>query len=262
MVKTTSNQFRELKRKLANGKVRENEKLWNFLIASILDKKNNKSRYIRKFTDDLVTEDGFDIWFESQPLPPREDEGNTALDFSFGDIKRRGYTKSGIEYDLVEDSFVCFVEGKLFSDCSTRVRKDPLRNQLIRIIENLLCFQSKGKFPDKLYFTLLTPKLFKNNKGSKLYCYKMQEYWDEESDAVRRDNILRDIGLCRNERRDKLSWRYPDIHERLDRLNISWVTYEEILEEEFDMDGLDLTDLEEGELEGFKEEMGRRIEKR
>ncbi len=260
MIKTTDEQWIELKTKLQKGNVRENEKLWNFMIASILDEAKDRSRYVSRFTDDSVTDDGFDIWFESKPLPPRKGEGNTALDFSFGDIKRRGKTKSGIEYDESEDSWVCFVEGKLFSDCSTRVRKDPLRNQLIRIIENLLCFQSKGEFPDKLYFTLLTPKLFKQNKRSKLYCYKMQEYWDEESDTVRRNNILRDIGLCRNERRDQPGWGYPDIEGRLDRLRIRWVTYDEILEEEYELEGLDLTDLDDEELEMFKDELERSVE--
>ncbi len=261
MIETTDEQLDELKTKLQEGNVRENEKLWNFLIASILDDAKDRSSYVSRFTDDSVIDDGSDIWFESKPLPPRKGEGNTVLDFSFGDIKGRGKTKSGIEYDEREDSWVCFVEGKLFSDCSTRVRKDPLRNQLIRIIENLLCFQSKGEFPDELYFTLLTPRLFKENRRSKLYCYKMLEYWDEESDAVRKENILRDIGLCRNERRDQPSWRYPDIEGRLDRLKIRWVTYEEILEEEYGLEGLDVTDLGDEDLERFGVGMEERLEK-
>jgi len=246
LINTTKEQYKELKTKLADGNVKDNEKLWNFLIASILDKNDNKSRYIRKFTNISVTDDGFDIWFESQPLPPREDEGNTALDFSFGDIRGRDVTDSGIEYDETENSWVCFVEGKLFSDCSTRVRKDPLRNQLIRIIENLLCFQKDGDFPDELYFTLLTPRLFQENKKSKLYGYKMQEYRDE-------GNILKDIRSCRLEKRYRDNWEYPDIDERLRQLELEWVTYEEILEEEYGFEGLDVTDLDQEELEFFKE---------
>ncbi len=179
-----------------------------------------------------------------KPLPPRELEGNTQLDVALGSIQNRDSTDSGIEFNP-SGSWVCFVEGKLFADCSTRVRYDPLRNQLIRIIENLLCFQKEGDFPDKLYFTLLTPRFFKENKQPKLYGYKMQEYRDEQ-------NPLSDIESCRLEKRSRRSWGYPDIEERVGRLGLRWVTYEEILEEEYELEELDVTDLDEGELDFFR----------
>ncbi len=247
MIKTTSEQLKELKTAVIEGNVEKNEKLWNFLIGSILTNSEDREKFVRKFTDDSVkVDDGFDVWYESQPIPPRERTGNTHLDLSFGGIKRRSGTASGIEYDPNGESWVCFVEGKLFSDCSTQVRHDPLRNQLVRVIENLLYFQKDGDFPDEVYFTLLTPRLFQENKNSKLYGYKMQEYRNE-------DNILKDIRSCRLEKRYRDNWEYPDIEERVGLLKLGWVTYEEILEEEYGFEGLDVTDLDQEELEFFKE---------
>lgn len=247
MIKTTPEQWEELKTALSEGNVKKNEKLWNFLIGSILTHSEDREKFVRKFTDDLVSiGDEFDVWYESQPIPPRERTGNTHFDLSFGGIKGRSGTASGIEYDLDGESWVCFVEGKLFSDCSTRVRYDPLRNQLVRIIENLLCFQKEGEFPDRLYFTLLTPRLFRENKNSKLYGYKMHEYRDEEK-------ILEDIRSCRLEKRSREYWEYPEIEERLKRLELGWITYEEILEEEYGLQGLDVTDFDNRELEFLKD---------
>jgi len=254
MIKTTPEQLEELKTALGEGNVKKNEKLWNFLIGSILTDSEDRERFVRKFIDDSVkVGDGFDVWYESQPIPPRERTGNTHLDLSFGGIKGRSGTASGIEYDLDAESWVCFVEGKLFSDCSTRVRHDPLRNQLVRVIENLLGFQKDGDFPDELYFTLLTPKLFRENKRSKLYGYKMQEYQDEE-------NILRDIRSCRLEKRSRENWEYPEIEERLGQLKLGWITYEEILGVEYRLGELDVTDLDVEELEFFKEQMVEKVE--
>jgi len=253
MIKTTPEQLEELKTAVIEGNVKKNEKLWNFLIGSMLTDSEGREKFVRKFTDDSVkVGNEFDVWYESLPIPPRERTGNTHLDLSFGGIKGRSGTASGIEYDTNGESWVCFVEGKLFSDCSTRVRYDPLRNQLVRVIENLLCFQNDSDFPDELYFTLLTPRLFRDNKRSKLYGYKMQEYRDKH-------NILKDIRSCRLEKRSREYWGYPEIEERLERLELGWVTYEEILEEEYGLEELDVTDLDEEELEFFKKQMFEKI---
>lgn len=238
VLKTSDEQRREVKDAITEGNIERNEKVWNYLIGTILHESSDRNKFIKKFVGDSIEiPDELEIWCEAQPLPPREKESNTQLDMAFGAIKRRVNTDSGIEFDREQkDAWVCFVEGKLYADCSTQVTNDPLRNQLIRIIENLLCFQGKGDFPEKLFFTLLTPRFFKENDQAKLYGYKMREYKEKE-------NILRDIRASRNEKRERSEWRYPDLSDRLDRLELRWVTYEEILEEEFRFDELDLTDL-------------------
>lgn len=240
MLITTDEQKEYVKGKIKEDKIERTEKVLNYLIGKILSESENRYKYIRKFTDKSVEfEDGMDIWYEAKPLPPRKHEGNTQLDLAFGNIKNRGNTKSGIEYNQnMKGSWVCFVEGKLYADCSTQVKYDPLRNQLERIIENLLCFQKNGNFPKKLYFTLLTPRLFKNNDEAKLYGYKMKEYQD-------RNNILNDIKSARNKKVNMSKWKYPEIEERIENLSLKWITYEEIIGEEYDLIDCDVTEIDD-----------------
>jgi hypothetical protein len=100
------------------------------------------------------------------------------------------------------------------------------------VIENLLCFQGGGKFPERIYFTLLTPRLFLENPESRLYGWKMLDYEDYE-------NILVDITQCRIPARQGSGFIYPDLGKRLDALRINWVSYEELLEPYFGK-GLDI----------------------
>lgn len=251
MLKTSDKQLREVKEAINNGNIERNEKIWNYLIGTILQESCDRNKYLKKFVGDSINiPDELKICFEAQPLPPREEESNTQLDLALGAIKRRGNTDSGIEFDRDQNySWVCFVEGKLYADCSTQVTNDPLRNQLVRIIENLLCFQGKGDFPDNLVFTLLTPRFFKENDHAKLYGYKMKEYKDKEK-------ILRDIRASRNDKRKRGEWEYPVLEDRLNRFELRWVTYEEILEDEFGFDELDLTNLEKEQIKLVLEKYG------
>jgi len=245
LIRTTDAQKDEIRKAIKSNKFYRIEKVWNFLVADILSNSLNRNHYMELFCNKEIEIDSYlDIWYESEPLSPRKgksgnSEGNTKLDLAFGNIKNRGNTKSGIEYDPEKKgSWVCFVESKLFSDCSTNVSHDPLRNQIIRVIENLLCFQKDSKFPQNLFFTLLTPRLFRENPKSKLYGYKMDEYKNPKDilDAIRTSPIPE---------RYKGNWCYPeDLEDRIKLLKITWITYEEIFEKEYEIMGLDLTTIE------------------
>jgi hypothetical protein len=91
---------------------------------------------------------------------------------------------------VAEDSWVCFVEAKYLADAAGSVTHAPLRNQLTRVIENLLCFQAGGTHPSRLHFALLTPQLFRDHPKVRLYGYKLHDYYD-------RDAILEDIESLR-----------------------------------------------------------------
>src|SRR5688500_3458894 len=97
------------------------------------------------------------------------------------------------------------------ADCSSDGTYDPLRNQLTRVIENVLTFQAHGAFPERVFFTLLTPRLFKDNPGARLYAYKMREYKD-------RDRLLHDLRLCRIPPRNGKGYVCPDLAERVEAL--------------------------------------------
>lgn len=241
-IKTTKTQEKELIKNIDRTKIKNNEKVWNYLVAHLISNSNNKEEYINKICGDNIKTNNQNqiFWYEPEPIPPRMGEGNTKLDLALGDIKLRDDTKLGIEYNPSQkNSWVCFIEGKYLSDCSTNVSNDPLRNQIVRIIENLLCFQTNGQFPSKLYFTLLTPRKFKSNPYTRLYGYKMNEYQNNEK-------LKNDINLSRLAKRNKPNkWLYPsDINKRIKHLSLNWVTYEDIIEKELDIPEIDLTDLQ------------------
>lgn len=245
MIRTTAAQKDEIKRAIKSNKFYRIEKVWNFLVTDILSNSSNRNHYIELFCNKEIEIDTYlDIWYEAMPLSSRRgksgnSEGNTKLDLAFGNIKNRANTKSGIEYDPEKKgSWVCFVESKLLSDCSTKVSHDPLKNQIIRVIENLLCFQKDDKFPQNLFFALLTPKIFRENPKSKLYGYKMNEYKTPK-------DILDDIKKSQIPERRQKNWCYPeDLEDRIKMLKITWITYEEIFEKEYEIMGLDLTTIE------------------
>ena len=183
-IQTTKKQKNEIK-KAIQKKNWKNEKIWNYLIAHLLNGTKGK-KYLKKFLNNSIKiKTSKDIWFEAQPISPRKGdsgktEGNTILDLAFGDIDKREKTQSGIEYfppkSSKKESWVCFIEAKLFSDCGISVTANPMRNQITRVIENLLCFNNNNNYEPDLFFTLLTPRDFYENPNSRLYGYKMREY--------------------------------------------------------------------------------------
>ena len=246
MIRTTQKQKREIYNAIAKGDFLNNEKVWTYLIADILTNSKNAMDYYRLFCEPQLNlpDKRLDIWFEALPIPPRKgrrgnSERNAHLDLAFGNIKRRNSTKAGIEYALNNNtSGVCFVEAKCLSDCSADISHDPLRNQIIRVIENLLCFQNRSQFPKNLYFTLLTPRLFKSHWNSKLYGYKITGYQENKN------AIIEDINLSAIPKREQNGWHYPTkIKDRIKALQINWLCYEQILEIEYGLGNIDIVEM-------------------
>ena len=161
------------------------------------------------------------------PMSPRKKEGNTRLDLALGTIGGRGGTKGGIELDDFFEPWICFCEMKMYSDLSHDVTHDPHRNQLARVVENALCFQRRGRYADRIYVALVTPKAFRFAPvSSRLYQYKFREY------ETNRWDLTKDLDLCSMEKRDEPpDWRYPsNATDRVQRLELRWVTYEELFE--------------------------------
>lgn len=242
-IQTTPKQRAKLARAIAEPNVAWNEVVWTYLVASVLATTQHRREHLRLLCgEDVVPPDLFEPWFEAQPMPPRggyrgRSERNSKIDLAFGDIKRRGNSDgSGIAYARRSGSWVCFVEAKVLSDCSTTVTHDPVRNQLARVIESLLCFQgTDGSYPERLYFTLLTPRHFlkAENRGSRLYGYKMTEYRDHAA-------LFGDIERCVIPKRHMVGWSHPDLKQRLPSLKLNWVAYEDIFDREPGLAGLDL----------------------
>lgn len=221
------------------------ERLWSFLSAALIAEAPD--RFVPLFCrESLRMPSGGCVVCEGEPISPRgAKEGNTMLDIAFGHIEPRkapatpaGPGKSmlsGIGYGpKSSDSWVCFVEAKYLSDCACRTTYDPLRNQLARVIENLLCLQTEGQHPETLHFVLLTPRVFWDNPKSRMYGYKMADYRDPA-------NIEADIDLCELQRRGSGGYKFPRVDERLKHLAAPrWVTFEDVLNQAGFGDHLDI----------------------
>lgn len=215
----------------------KDEQLWTFLLGCgyAMDGANGVRLLSEILTGvQLNAPDSGKIWFEVLPIPPRKYEGNTHLDLALGTISCRKpannskvYTQSGIQLDKSEDSWICFCEMKWDSDISTTVSNDLKRTQLIRVIENALCFQdNRGNYADSVYVTLVTPSMFYLDEyKSRLYQYKYEEYTQDKK------ILLKDLEACILDKNKYKNWRYPDnIEERIDCLKINWVTYEQLFD--------------------------------
>jgi len=207
-----------------------NEKVWTFLFSCgyAVNGKPGIRELTRIMTGaDQVQPSHPQIWFEVLPIPPRKYEGNTSVDLALGTISPRKPTKGGIQLDCLEQkTWVCFCEMKFYADIASDTTHDSQRNQLLRVIENALCFQNSEIHAERVYVTLVTPEIFRNAElKSKLYQYKFEEY---QSNCI---SIISDLNGCSSNIRREANWRYPvDMARRTVDLNLNWVTYEELFD--------------------------------
>jgi len=200
------------------------EQIWTFIIAcgySIAGEEGLKKLCsILTNRDDISTEK---VWFEVLPLSPRIKEGSTHIDLAIGDIQIRKGTESGIELIHKENSWIAFCEMKWYSDISINVSYDQHRNQLARVIENALFFESINNFAEKVFVNLVTPEIFKDSQNkSRLYSYKFEEY--QKSTKALED----DFANCKLEFRNKNFNNY--IQNRLSALNLEWTTFDSLFD--------------------------------
>ncbi len=213
------------------------EALLTFLLSlPYAEKKDYPSLLFEKLTGKQANHAIEHIWIEALPMPPREREGNTSLDLALGSIHKRDETENGIEYlkNANSQGQVLFCEMKWESDLSLKITYDLKRNQMARIMENLLAFQdSNGEQPDQFFFTLVTPEIFKkehervNGSYSRFYGYKFRAY-EKDSAQLLADLDEADPKLPKRNN----GWKYPTerIGENLHKLRMNWLSYEEIIE--------------------------------
>jgi len=119
-----------------------------------------------------------------------------------------------------DNGFAVVIEAKVLSDISCQITYDVSRNQIARNIDVMLeenddlCPPLNYRDPDKTFFLLLTPRLFKNNPSSRLYGYKMEEY-KKNSESLKFDLRHRPDINCANisKRIGWLSWEdFKDVN--------------------------------------------------
>lgn len=216
-----------------------NEIIWTYLIGNIAKNNNNIYRMITNFD----IEKDHSIYFEGQPQTPYlRIEGNSYIDMALGALKIRDNTTSGLNYSKECGNEVCFVEAKYLSDLSTKTEHSPIRNQMDRVIENLINLVDDSNFPDKVVFTLLTPRIFRTEFGTRIYSYKFNEYRDSLLDNC--DSIVDKVELSKNNelKRFEYSKQLGFIEKQLKRLELNWVTFEDIFEKVCpDLKDIDIT---------------------
>jgi hypothetical protein len=88
--------------------------------------------------------------------------------------------------------FALHFEAKVLSDIDTHITYDSLRNQLTRNIDSMAAPAAehpdilRTRNPDRSFFVMLTPELFRRNWHSRLYGHLVREYAADPS-AIRRD---------------------------------------------------------------------------
>lgn len=160
------------------------------------------------------------VWLEYRPMTPRKRESRSRIDLSLGDVTQETGTKGGIELasGAGGESWICFCEMKWESDICRRTSNDENRNQLVRVIESALYFQTKSIYADEVFVNLVTPVVFQKKSGSeKLYGRKFIEY------ETCKANILMDLDACKLPRRDQF-----EAVDRLDALSLRWSTFDEL----------------------------------
>jgi hypothetical protein len=204
----------------------KDEQIWTFLIACgyALSGEAGLHELTKILTgSDLPLPPKPKVWLEALPLPPRQKEGNTNVDLALGTISIRRRTKSGIELEKDKVTWVCFCEMKFNSDIARKITHDNNRNQLLRVIENALCFQNLGKYAEKIYVSLVTPEIFRSKKGLQQYREQFEKYRNNAG------SIEEELDYSCLQKREQSKWHYPeDISERINKLHLNWVSYEEL----------------------------------
>jgi hypothetical protein len=119
MIRMTREQAREMFGAADQRSLFDNEKVWTLLVADLLDDSDTRLRTLELLCgESLPVRDGFDVWFESQPLSPRStergtSEGNTRLDLAF----RKCFGWSDLQFRrLPVDPFASTIGGSTITD--------------------------------------------------------------------------------------------------------------------------------------------------
>ena len=210
------------------------EQIWTFLF--VYGYRNHQKDLFAALTGAAAVEP-CEAWLEMLPMPARKgawkggSEGNSNIDLVTGSLEIRDGTKSGVQYR--PSGPICLVEAKWKSDIAGYTSHDPQRNQLARVIETAATLQHHvgtqvdlaERFPDEVYVTLLTPRIFRVDRtpASRFYAYKYLEYsWNPSA-------LVHDVDHSKIERRPSGDWIYPtDIEQRLRDVTLRWVTFEDL----------------------------------
>jgi hypothetical protein len=167
------------------------------------------------------------IWLETFLYPTRIRKMEQAFwkvraDLALGHLELARNRNSQVRSN---GDWVCIAESKWFADIHPN-KKFPEIYQLSQIIEHaLLLHSTNGKSLDKIYFTLVTPRYFKDRQGrfsNRLYHQKFFDYKNNP------EILIEDLRLCPLQFLKK-DHNVEAMVDRIGRLVMRWVTFEDLL---------------------------------
>jgi len=218
------------------GGLKENH--WTFIIACAYTIDDNGCHLLQElFFKNLETENNSPfLWFQYSVYTVKGPSGRggkakSTPEFAFGNVIN--INKTELEYLPPEkgEGWVGFVEMKTLDDIKTNSTDNPIYNQLVKYIKNALTIQTFGadekKYPENVFLTLVTPKRFRDNRNSRLYGYKYDEYTGSDKDKKMIDDIPDSV---RHEFSNE-NWKSltkSEVERRLNLLKLNWVSFEDI----------------------------------
>jgi len=108
------------------------------------------------------------------------------------------------------NGFSVVIEAKVLSDISHDITYDTIRNQISRNIDVMLeknenlCDPLNKRDPKRTLFLLVTPRIYKDIPGSRLYGFKMEEYRSDPGSLSR--DLLNREGFDWNRISKRIGW--------------------------------------------------------
>jgi hypothetical protein len=201
------------------------EVVWTYLIARKYE--SDHQTLVSKLcgTNENLPEDS-KIWLETFLFPTRFRKAEQKCwkirsDLALGHLELAVDRHNQLQSN---GKWVCIAESKWFDDIHAN-SKYPEIYQLSQIIDHALLLHDKeGRFPERVYVTLVTPKYFKEKLGKysdRIYGEKYNEYKFEP------EKLKTDLKLCPL---PFLNHNFEVLIHRIEALTLRWVTFEELLE--------------------------------
>jgi hypothetical protein len=200
------------------------EVIWTYLLAKIYeDKVPLLAEKLSGRKEELPAKAS--LWLEAYLYPTRERSFESKFwkiraDLALGHLKLASGRARQV---LADGSWVCIAESKWFDDLHVNL-KFPKVSQLTQLIEHaLLLHDSEGRFPEKVYVTLITPAYFMqphDHFRNMAYYEKYHEY-SGNIDALVKDLQICDFPFIRHD--------LKTLVQRVSCLMLNWVSFDDLL---------------------------------
>jgi hypothetical protein len=200
------------------------EVVWTYLLAKIYeDKLPLLAEKLCGRKEELPAEPS--VWLEAYLYPTRKRsfEGKfwkVRADLALGHLKLAGGRARQV---LADGSWICIAESKWLSDIDNNSRFSEV-SQLAQLIEHALLLHDDkdGRFPERVYVTLITPAYFKqpHDHFSNMAYYEKYHEYQGSIDSLVRELRVSDFPFIRHD--------LETLIQRVSCLKLNWVSFDEL----------------------------------